>query len=101
MEDITAEQKIPTKSQPTHDDYKLAILLTPGPVLTLRSFKQSVSHRLRGIILQEFHTILENFVTKELGIIPLHEIVRITKRQQSFHQEKIRKYPRGYEKMSS
>ena len=59
----------PQKQPPSEIDYKRAILLTPGTMVTYRSFKQSTSKCLRGLLSHEFENIIRDFVTANVGNI--------------------------------
>ena len=43
------------------------MLLTPGPVFTYRSFKQSASKKYRGLLSNEFNDIVKEFIEENVG----------------------------------
>ncbi|XP_066925005.1 uncharacterized protein [Clytia hemisphaerica] len=64
----TEERRVKTKSQPTPQDIKKAILLTSGPVVTLRTFSHYAPNDLRKSILKHEFVLACNLLqAEELG----------------------------------
>ncbi|XP_057297169.1 uncharacterized protein LOC130626079 isoform X2 [Hydractinia symbiolongicarpus] len=92
--ELVSTSKTPSvKRAPTSDEYKKAVLMTPGAFVTYRSFKQSTSKRFRGLLSQEFVKFLENFVNKDIGRLVSVRAVGSSKSSKVFVKKEFRDLP--------
>ena len=64
---------------PTADDYKKAIILTPGYAITYRSFRQTASRQNRTLMSQEYERIVNELVSESCGKIASFRVANTSK----------------------
>ena len=69
ISDVLSTKKLATVHPPTQDEYRKQIILSPGQIISMRSFKQSSSRRYRKIMENEFRDALAYLSENKYGRI--------------------------------